>query len=134
MARALALRRGHPSLRAARYGDAAREVCPGVAAIAWFNPDGRPIEPASWEDVTAKSLALRRAALRDDGSADITLLLLNPGAEPAAFTLPAPALAWIRELDSSAPTAAAPVNQGELVVPAQSLVLLAAAHIPEHAQ
>ncbi|ALX84147.1 glycogen debranching enzyme GlgX [Achromobacter xylosoxidans] len=133
VARALALRRGHPSLRAARYGDAAREVRPGIAAISWFNPDGQPIEPASWEDAGARAMALRRAALRDDGSADITLLLLNPGAEALAFTLPAPALAWIRELDSSAPTPAAPVNDAEVTVPAQSLVLLAAAPMQEPA-
>lgn len=132
VARALALRRGHPSLRAARYGDAAREVRPGIAAISWFNPDGQPIEPASWEDAGARAMALRRAALRDDGSADITLLLLNPGAEALAFTLPAPALAWIRELDSSAPTPAAPSTM-PVTVPAQSLVLLAAAPMQEPA-
>ncbi|MCV6803308.1 glycogen debranching enzyme GlgX, partial [Achromobacter ruhlandii] len=79
------------------------------------------------------AMALRRAALSDDGSADITLLLLNPGAEALAFTLPAPALAWIRELDSSAPTPAAPVNDAEVTVPAQSLVLLAAAPMQEPA-
>ena len=60
-------------------------------------------------------------------------MLLNPGPEPVSFTLPPPAQAWIRELDSSAPTAAAPLNESEVTVQAQSLVLLAAAHIPEQA-
>lgn len=133
VARALALRRGHPALRAARYGDAAREICPGVAAIDWFNPDGHPIESASWEDAGAKAMALRRAALREDGSADVTLLLLNPGSEAQPFTLPSPTLAWIRELDSSAPAAAAPVHGAEVTVQAQSLLLLAAAPVPGQA-
>ena len=133
VARALALRRGHPGLRAARYGDAAAEICPGVAAVSWFNPDGQPIEAASWEDAGAKAMALRRAALREDGSADVTLLLLNPGQEAVAFTLPAPSLAWIRELDSSAPTAAAPVAGDQVPVEAQSLVLLTAARMPGEA-
>jgi glycogen operon protein len=47
--------------------------------------------------------------------------------------LPEPALAWIRELDSSAPTAAVPVNGGEVPVEAQSLVLLTAARMPGEA-
>ena len=47
--------------------------------------------------------------------------------------LPPPTQAWIRELDSAAPTAAAPLNESEVTVQAQSLVLLAAAHIPEQA-
>ena len=78
-------------------------------------------------------MALRRAALREDGSADVTLLLLNPGQEAVAFTLPAPSLAWIRELDSSAPTAAAPVAGDQVPVEAQSLVLLTAARMPGEA-
>ncbi|CAB3661779.1 glycogen debranching protein GlgX [Achromobacter kerstersii] len=130
VARAVSLRRDHPSLRAARFGDAAQEICPGVSAIAWFDTDGGPIDQAAWDDPQGRTMALRRAALREDGSADITLLLLNPGAEPATFTLPEPALPWLRELDSATPVPSAPVSESEIIVQAHSLVLLSAACMP----
>lgn len=130
VARAVALRRDHPSLRAARFGDAAQEICPGVAAISWFDADGSPIDQGSWDDPQTLAMALRRAALRDDGSADITLLLLNPGDEPVAFTLPQPGLPWIRELDSATQVPTAPVSDTGITVQAHGLVLLSAACIP----
>jgi glycogen operon protein len=130
VARAVALRRDHPSLRAARFGDAAQEICPGVAAIGWFDTAGGTIAQEAWDDPQALTMALRRAALREDGSADITLLLLNPGAEPATFTLPPPAQPWIRELDSATQVPAAPISETDITVQAHSLVLLSAACIP----
>ncbi|CAB3743102.1 Glycogen debranching enzyme [Achromobacter denitrificans] len=133
VARLLALRRAHPSLRAARYGDANRELSPGVAAIAWFDAAGAPLDEAAWASEQERVLALRRAAPREDGSADVTLLLLNPGPEAVSFQLPEPAAAWIRELDSATLAPAAPVADSSVAVEARSAVLLAAAQAPGEA-
>ncbi|MGY6272234.1 glycogen debranching protein GlgX [Achromobacter denitrificans] len=126
-ARLVALRRAHPSLRSARYGDANWEPSPGVAAIAWFNVDGGPLDEAAWESAQERVLALRRAAPREDGGADVTLLLLNPGDEAVPFHLPGPAADWIRELDSATLAPAAPWTETVVTVAAHSVVLLAAA-------
>ncbi|HCQ47599.1 MAG TPA: glycogen debranching enzyme GlgX, partial [Achromobacter sp.] len=103
-----------------------QEVCPGVSAIGWFDTHGGPIDQGAGDDPQQRTMALRRAALREDGSADITLLLMNPGAEPATFTLPEPGQAWLRELDSATQVPAAPVTENEITVQAHSLVLLSA--------
>ena len=128
-ARLLALRRAHPSVRAARYGDASREPSPGIAAIAWFDADGVALDEAAWASEQERVLALRRAAPREDGSVDITLLMLNPGQEAVAFHLPGPALAWIRELDSATLAPAIPLSGDAVTVAAHSVVLLAAAQV-----
>ncbi|MCY1198517.1 Glycogen operon protein GlgX [compost metagenome] len=129
-ARLIALRRAHPSVRAARYADASREICPGVAVMAWFDAAGSPMDEAAWASDQERVLALRRAALREDGSADVTLLMLNPGDEAVPFQLPGPALAWIRELDSATLAPAAPLAEAAVTVAAHSVLLLAAAHVP----
>ncbi|WP_188589241.1 hypothetical protein, partial [Achromobacter denitrificans] len=66
-------------------------------------------------------------------SADVTLLLLNPGPEAVSFQLPEPAAAWIRELDSATLAPAAPVADSSVAVEARSAVLLAAAQAPGEA-
>jgi glycogen operon protein len=133
-ARLIALRRAHPSLRAARYGDASRELSPGVAAIAWFDAAGAPLDEAAWASEQERVLALRRAATREDGSADVTLLMLNPGSEAVPFQLPGPPAAWIRELDSATLAPAAPLADATVTVAAHSVVLLAAAQVPGDAR
>ncbi|APX74495.1 Glycogen debranching enzyme [Achromobacter insolitus] len=129
-ARLIALRRAHPSTRGARYGDANQELAPGVKAIAWFDPAGGELDAAAWESEQDNAMALRRAACREDGSLDVTLLMLNPGGEDVVFQVPPPALAWIRELDSATQAPAAPLAEPAITVAARSVVLLAAAHVP----
>ncbi|KGD86897.1 glycogen debranching protein [Achromobacter sp. RTa] len=128
-ARLLALRRAHPSVRAARYGDASREPCPGIAAISWFDAGGAALDEAAWASEQESVLALRRAVLREDGSADITLLMLNPGQEAVEFQLPGPAVAWIRELDSATLAPSLALSEPAVTVAAHSVVLLAAAQV-----
>jgi glycogen operon protein len=88
------------------------------------------MDEAAWASDQERVLALRRAALREDGSADVTLLMLNPGDEAVPFQLPGPALAWIRELDSATLAPAAPLAEAAVTVAAHSVLLLAAAHVP----
>jgi len=128
VARLAALRRAHPSLRADRYGDAGREIAPGIAALSWFDEGGQAMESPAWEDPGRRTLAMRRACGTDDDQApDVTLLLLNAGDAPASFALPPPSLAWTLELDSAQPQRAAHAVRGPRVdVAAHSLALLSA--------
>ncbi|MFD4836668.1 glycogen debranching protein GlgX [Achromobacter sp. NPDC058515] len=130
VARLIALRRAHPSVRGARYGDASQELSPGVAAISWFDASGAQLDAPAWESEQERVMGLRRAALREDGSVDVTLLLMNPTHEAVPFALPEPAIAWIRELDSATQAPSAPLAETEVMVEAHSLVLLAAAQVP----
>src|SRR5690606_20709396 len=50
----------HPSLHADRYLDLAEEILPGVARAGFFEPDGRPVSPADWEEGEQRAFALRR--------------------------------------------------------------------------
>src|SRR5690606_7829576 len=124
--RLAALRRAHPSLRADRYGDANREVAPGVPALSWFNENGEPMDPAHWQDAGRRALAMRRACPVGD-EADVTLLLLNAGDAPVTFHLPEPALTWTLEVNSAhAQDEARPATGAQVEVPAHSLTLLSA--------
>lgn len=122
--RLTALRREHPSLRAERYVDPGEELVPGVRRIEWFEPDGQPLmQPES-----GAVLTLRRCAPREEGEVDITMLLLNPTSETVAFTLPQPSLTWVRELDSSDPSAASEEPEEQVEVPAHSVLLFSTSH------
>ncbi|QII85404.1 glycogen debranching protein GlgX [Bordetella hinzii] len=122
VARLIALRRAHPSLRAGRYLDPQAELAPGLPRSACFEPGGQPL--SEWE--AGRALALRRVAPRPDGTLDVTLLLLNPNGQDEAFALPEPALAWMRDLDSAASLPVAPQPAGPVRVQAHSVVLLSA--------
>ncbi|MNL46361.1 Isoamylase precursor [compost metagenome] len=130
LARLIALRRAHPSVRGARYGDAGQELVPGVAAISWFDAAGAQLDAPAWESEQERVMGLRRAARREDGGTDVTLLLMNPTHEPVSFALPEPATAWIRELDSATQAPSAPLSDAAVMVEPRSLVLLAAAQAP----
>jgi len=125
VARATALRREHPSLRAARY--AAPAPVDGLAAAAWFDAAGQPMSSEAWDTAHERTLALRRAAPAGQGEVDVTLLLLNAGDEDVAFTLPGPALDWRLELDTSKEAGPAQdCNEPTVTVAAHALVLLSA--------
>jgi len=122
--RLAALRRDRASLRVPRYGDAARQVAPGIAAMSWHDADGAPMAGDAWERPDGRVLGLRRAQ-EDGGGVDVSLLLVNAGDRPQAFRLPDPPLDWELLLDTSAPQAAArPAAQAALDVPAHGLLLL----------
>lgn len=122
--RLTALRRAHPSVRIARYGDAGQEILPGIPAISWFDAAGAQLDAPAWESEQERVMGLRRAAQRPDGGVDVTLLLMNPTHEPVDFTLPEPALPWSLELDSDQPAAPQPWDDATVTVAPHSLVLL----------
>jgi len=122
--RLTALRRAHPSVRIARYGDAGQEILPGIPAISWFDAAGAQLDAAAWEAQQERVMGLRRAAQRPEGGVDVTLLLMNPTHEPVDFTLPEPALPWSLELDSDQPAAPRPWDDATVTVAPHSLVLM----------
>ncbi|VFR83400.1 Glycogen debranching enzyme [plant metagenome] len=105
VAQAVSLRRAHASLRTARYTDVAEALTPGLSRLAWFDAQARFMDQAAWENPQDRALQLRRVAEHDDDPTqlDVTLLLVNGGAEPVDFQLPEPRLAWQMCLDSGEP-------------------------------
>jgi isoamylase len=101
-ARAIAMRRAHPSLRSDRFLHGTLEVLPGIFDVGWFDEKAEALSMEAWSDNTAQLMALRRAAL-DGDSVDMTLFLLNASPDDREFMLPCPELAWKIELDSAAP-------------------------------
>ncbi|MFC7476635.1 glycogen debranching protein GlgX [Dankookia sp. GCM10030260] len=125
--RLIALRRRLPPLRPATFLHGATELRPGLNDIAWFDQHGKPMTPEAWNETEARTLALRRAAVAEDGSLDVTLLLLNADSAGHAFALPKPPLDWRLMLDSGHPAAPErPVLDEAMPVAPHGAVLLAA--------
>jgi isoamylase len=82
--------------------------------------------PEAWGEPEARTLALRRAVAAEDGSVDITLLLLNADSAPQPFTLPGPDYAWNKELDTAMPEDGVGPVDSQVTVEGRSVVLLAA--------
>ena len=130
--RLAALRRAHSSLRASRYVAANAEVIAGLLAIAWIDIDGKPMTTGAWESAQAHALGLRRCAMQDDGTVDVTLLLMNAAMEPIPFILPKLRGPWRREIDSSDPAIPADTeNKASVIVAANSVLLLTTSWLPQ---
>ncbi|QET05952.1 glycogen debranching protein GlgX [Cupriavidus pauculus] len=132
--RLLALRRQLPVLTENRFVHGRTRPAPGLADIAWFDPDGNELSPEQWANPEERTLALRRAA-HDHAQQDVVqviLLCLNAGCEDAVFRPPAPGTQWRVLFDSTAPgDEETPVRYGDdgramQLVPAHGAVLLAA--------
>jgi isoamylase len=124
--RIIALRRAHPSLRSETFLHGTKEMLPGIMDVEWFDETGSVISPQGWADLGSHMLGLRRAAA-ENGSADVTLLLLNASNVECKFLYPPPNLCWILKMDTANP-ALEPRREetGKLFLSAHSAVLLAA--------
>ncbi len=126
-ARLIALRRTQPALGQARFLYGRHELAPGIADIAWFDEQGAPIPPETWNNPNERTLALRRATRLADGRVPMLTLMLNPTGEDRVFALPPPVLPTRVLLDTAAP--ADPeheIERAEIAVAARSLILLLA--------
>ncbi|MGA2552631.1 MAG: glycogen debranching protein GlgX [Burkholderiaceae bacterium] len=97
----LTLRREHPSVRAGEFLHGHRELAPGLRDIDWFEASGGPVSPESWVRPDVRTLALRRAAIDESGTLELSLLLLNAGNTATRFTFPQPARSWVILVDSA---------------------------------
>ncbi|MDW8444867.1 MAG: glycogen debranching protein GlgX [Acetobacteraceae bacterium] len=127
VARLIALRRDWAPLRPPLFPHGIDEPLPGVADIAWFDCDGRPMTPQAWQ-APGHLIVLRRLARADDRTVQATLLVLNGGETACTVRLPPPDFAWRVLVD----TAAAGERPGSeppgatLRIPAHSALLLGA--------
>ncbi|GIK96900.1 MAG: glycogen operon protein GlgX homolog [Alphaproteobacteria bacterium] len=103
VARLTALRRQHPVIRSERFLHGQEKPHPEIPDIDWFDMDGKIMEPEDWDHPEMRSLVMRRAGLREDGSIEVIALLLNASAEALQFRLPPPALVWRVLIDSADP-------------------------------
>ncbi len=135
VARLIAARKAHASLRAAAFLHGHSEPLQSIADIAWFDERADAMTPDAWQDVHGRRVILRRAVLADgeagvrggDGQVDVSLLLVNGSHEEAPFRLPAPTLAWRQLLDSAVPEAPEAALDTDIVnVAAHSVVLIVA--------
>lgn len=130
VSRAVALRRRLPPLRPAVFLHGGAELRPGLTDIAWFDQHGAAMTDGAWNEPEARTLALRRALPREDGSLDATLLLLNADGAGHAFALPEPRLDWALVLDSAHPDREEQKVQDEAVPVAPRSAVLLAARLP----
>ncbi|MBS0396407.1 MAG: glycogen debranching protein GlgX, partial [Proteobacteria bacterium] len=122
--RLLALRRRRPELRRETFLKGGRRGARGHD-VRWLRADGREMREVDWNDPRASAVAIALGGL--ERPEPTLLVLVNGGAEPVRFTLPAPVPAggWRIVADSAAPAAAegAPAAE-ELTVEARALVAL----------
>ncbi|MFL1874511.1 glycogen debranching protein GlgX [Hansschlegelia beijingensis] len=122
--RLIALRRAQPVLRSKNFLHGREEPAPGVLDIAWFDEQGAPISAEAWNDPAERTLTLRRAERREDGSTPILTLMLNPTDKDRAFRLPSPGLPTFLLIDSARPDAPERLVDRDVVqVAAKSAVL-----------
>ncbi len=125
VARLIALRRNHPTLRADQFQHGRNEIAPNLQDIEWFNEEGRPMEPAQWQDPERRLLSVRRAALVNGGTVEASLMMLNATNDDRDFHVPPTNLHWAMALDSSDPDRKPGGLEGDLLkVPAHAVVLL----------
>jgi glycogen operon protein len=130
-ARLAQLRRELVTLRSSRFLHAREEPAPGLRDSDWFDEQGRPMSVEAWHEAGRAHVALRRAARREDGRVEITLLLINGGAQARRFELPPPRLLWHLRLDSARPQVPEqPLADAAVDVPAHAAVLLSALATP----
>jgi isoamylase len=113
---ALSLRRLLPILSSDRFLHGT-EVAPDLPDVSWFDANGQPISPQSWNDGQIRTLGVRMGgAARETEAIDVVFLLFNPTAEAVEFTLPQTAMRSLRiALDTAGETNAGDVGAAQRV-------------------
>ena len=133
----LALRRANPALRRSRFFDGAADAT-GGRDIAWFTPQGDPMEHEAWQQHTLHAVAVLLRGdcigVQKDGEpapvGDSVLVFVNRSGEPIHFSLPAlpPGLAWWARIDtrsaSGLPADAGAALGSHRLVTGRSIVVL----------
>ena len=127
VSRLLQLRSQFQSLRSRYFQHGRLEPLWQVRDIEWFDNGGDTMRPEDWHEWEGRLLCVRRAVLRDDARAEVSLLLVNGTAQGQRFQLPQPQFGWWLRLDSAdVDRAEHPVEGGVVEVAAESLLLLTA--------
>jgi isoamylase len=125
-ARLIALRHRYETLRPAHYLRA-RQVREGLADIAWFDQHGNEMTPEAWGEPEARTLTMRRAVARQDGSVELMMVLFNADCAEQQFVLQELDVNWTMLLDSAQPELPETAfEDGHATVAAWSVMLLTA--------
>ena len=112
------IRKTFPILRRERFLTGAYNEELGLKELTWLAPSGEEMQPANWEDPSAKCIGLildgraQPSGLRKRGIDRTLLMVLNAAANPVDFKLPAVADGdgWMLLIDTNQPDQdAAPV-------------------------
>jgi glycogen operon protein len=121
----IAIRKRFAALRPAYFLHAEFKPAPGIADIAWFDEQGKPIPDEDWRNPEHRLLCIRRANRNDAHTVFLLTLLLNPTADNEVFQLPTPQLPSRILIDTANPTAPeADVKEQRVEVGAHSAVLV----------
>lgn len=127
VARLIALRREHQSLRCGYFQHGRLEPLAQVRDIEWFDESGDTMQQEDWQYTEGRLLCVRRALRLDDSRAEVSLLLSNNTADMHRFQLPQPNFAWWRRLDSvHSQSVDQAIDQPAVDVAAHSVQLLTA--------
>ena len=96
------LRQDYPTLRCNRFLGGENVVAPGIMDLSWWDERGVPLSPDDWANHDGRVLILRRAATLDDGTIEVTALMLNADHQTLLFKLPVE-LAWRLLIDRAQP-------------------------------
>src|SRR5690606_27382373 len=127
--RLLRLRRRYPQLRRRRFFMGEYDRAHGLHDIAWFRPDGEPMQDGDWHDAERRALVVcldgqaPTSGLQQAVRSDTLVLLFNAGHADEGFRLP-PHLRLVRPLLSSAETPPEPQDD-VWTLPPRSLAVLA---------
>ena len=106
VARLIAIRKRFAALRPTHFLHAEFKPAPGIADIAWFDDQGKPIPDEDWRNPERRLLSIRRANRNDAHTVFLLTLLLNPTADVGVFQLPTPQLPSRILIDTADPGAA----------------------------
>ena len=96
------IRRDHVTLRFDKYLGGQQEIAPGIKDLSWWDERGVELSSQDWGNPDGSILVMRRAARLDDGTVEVTALLLNASSETFQFKLPGD-LPWRMLIDSTKP-------------------------------
>ncbi|MDB5985563.1 MAG: glycogen debranching enzyme GlgX [Nevskia sp.] len=101
LARLIAIRRQHASLRGLSFMHGREEIAPGLFDVEWFDESGDAMDDDRWGYYEGRLLALRRLTRDQHNRVEATLLLVNNSGDDREFVLPQPLMPWRLLLDSA---------------------------------
>jgi glycogen operon protein len=119
-----AARRRFPVLASPRFLHGQETLAEGVRDLEWFDERGQSLSAEAWANANAQALVMRAAQRTAEGKVQVVAILMNPSADPLAFTPPG-ALPWELVIDSGSELADNRLA-GDLTIAARGVVVLAA--------
>lgn len=129
VAKAIALRKNSPLMRAANYRHDNEEIAPGLAPVLWFEEHGIELVPDDWRNSSARLLGLRRCEIdtKNEKLVHVLFVLFNGDGAAHEFLLPPPVPDCYCILDTETYTTDENnFSQGKISLEAHSMKVLSA--------